>query len=273
MIIKGSNKLNYPVIAILVYACLFLSSCISNKRITYIQKKTEGVAYSDTVHFYRNFYKLQVNDVVNIEVKTRNEEFAKYFVSNSVGGSNTSAIGAQSGGDLFYTIGYSISDSGTINFPLIGKVHIEGLLLREIEEKIEAELRTMQIDVTAIVRMGGIKITLLGEFYRPGKFVALQNQLTIFEAIALGGDLKEIANRNKVTLIRQYPDGVRIHYLDVLDQNIISSPYFFLQPNDLIYVEPLKRRAYGVGVNGLQTLSTALSVITTTLLLINYFNK
>lgn len=268
---RGSKIL--PIV-ILIFSCLFFGSCITNKKIQYLQEIDSKTNYADTIKFNRSQYRLQVNDIINIEIKTRNTEFAALFGNNNLAGAgNIGNVAGGGGGDLFYTVGYTISDSGSINFPFLGKVDIAGLTITEVSEKLEKELRVFQVDALAIVRLGGLRFTLLGEFNRPGKYVILQNQVSIFEALATGGDLKEIARRDRVTLVRQYPDGVRIHYINVLDKNLINSPYYFLQPNDLLYVEPLKRRAYGIGVNGLQTLTTALSVISTALLLINYFNR
>jgi polysaccharide biosynthesis/export protein len=135
MIIKSSNKRYYFVIAVLVYSSLFLSSCISNKKITYFQDIDEGATYSDTIKYDRNRYKFQVNDILNLQVKSVNTDFQNYFVNPTVTGSNLSSLSGQSGGDLYYTIGYSINDSGCINFPMLGPVHIAGLTLSEIEEK------------------------------------------------------------------------------------------------------------------------------------------
>jgi polysaccharide export outer membrane protein len=95
----------------------------------------------------------------------------------------------------------------------------------------------------------------------------MQNQVTIFEAIALGGDLNAVANREDVKLIRQYPEGTRVHRLNLLDQSIVGSPHYFIQPNDVIYVEPLPQRSWGIGVTGAQTLTTIMSTLSTSLAL------
>lgn len=257
----------------LLFVILFLGSCISNKKLVYLQEKDKAATYVDSFKFDRSQYRLQANDNINVDVKTANTEFAAMFTNTSMGGQNIASIGGTTGGDLFYTQGYNINDSGDIFFPLIGKVNVAGLTLLEAGNKVETELRRFESDVQVVARLGGIRFSILGEVNRPGKFVALQNQITIFEAIALGGDLKEIARRDKIALVRQYPGGAKIHYIDVLDKNIITSPYYFLQPNDFIYVEPLKRRAYGVGVNGLQTLTTVLTLISTTLVLVTFINR
>lgn len=263
------NK-NRFVLILSVGVLIFLSSCVPNRRIVYFQEMKENATPVDSFKYDRSQYRLQKNDIVSIDVKSpRNDEFVKFFTSSSTQG-NQASIGAQTGGDLFYVTGYTINDSGYITFPVIGQFKMEGLTTAEASFKLDSMLKTLQSDAQVIVRIGGLRITLLGEFHRPGKMVVMQNQLTLFEAIALGGDLTEVAKRDKVMLLRQYPDGAKLHYLNVLDKNIVNSPYYFLQPNDLLYVEPLKRRAYGVGVNGLQTLTTALTLITTTLLLINY---
>lgn len=262
-----------PKLVLFIFCSLFLASCISNKRVVYFQEKNESANYSDTFTYKRNQYRLQINDIVSVDVITRNPDFAKFF--SITGGANTTVgqFGAQGGGDLFYNNGYTINDSGQIIFPVIGAVKVAGLTIDEINEKLQNELIVFENDIKVYTKIGGLRFTLLGEFNRPGKLVAMQNQLTIYEAIAMGGDLREIAKRDKIILLRQYPDGARIHYIDVLDKNLINSPFYFIQPNDLLYAEPLKRRAYGVGTNGLETLTTALAIITTTLLLVNYINR
>ena len=111
------------------------------------------------------------------------------------------------------------------------------------------------------MKLGGIRFSALGEFNAPGKRVVLQYQATIFEAIALSGDLTQLARRDKVKLIRQYPQGTKIHSLNLLDQSIIGSPFYFIQPNDVLYAEPLPQKSYGLGVNGAQTISTLIGVL------------
>jgi polysaccharide export outer membrane protein len=117
--------------------------------------------------------------------------------------------------------------------------------------------------------LGGIRYSALGEFRRPGKFVVLQERMTIFEAIANAGDLNTIAKRDEVMLIRQYPDGTKIHRINLNDRQIIASPYYFIQPNDQLYVEPMKVREVGSGENAAQSLLLFTSILTTGLLLIN----
>lgn len=266
------KKLQFKILIVSIVA-LFLGSCVSNKRVVYFQEKNAEVSYSDTFKYDRTYYKLQPHDIINVEVTGTNENFVKIFQNTNPSSQNLGNIGVTTGSDLFYTVGYTINDSGYIKYPLVGYIKVSGLTILEIGQKIEAELKLFEANMEVTARIGGIRFSLLGEFNRPGKYVLMQNQVNLFEAVSIGGDLKEIARRDKVVLLRQYPDGAKIHYIDLLDKNVINSPYYFLQPNDVLYVEPLKRRAYGIGVNGLQTLTTLLSIISTTLVVITFLNQ
>ncbi len=258
---------------IFLLVTLFLGSCISNKKVVYLQEKDDNVSYSDSFKLDRKLYRLQTNDIINIDVIGANKEFTSFFTFDNQAAQNMGNVSAAQGGDLFYTSGYTINDSGYINFPVIGLIKVDGLTVFQAEKKIGEEIKKLQSGVYVVVRIGGVRFSLLGEFNRPGKYVVMQNQVNIFEALATGGDLKEIARRDKIVLLRQYPDGAKIHYIDILDKNVINSPYFYLQPNDVLYVEPLKRRAYGVGVNGLQTLTTILSILSATLVVVTFINR
>ena len=96
----------------------------------------------------------------------------------------------------------------------------------------------------------------------------MQNQVTIFEAIALGGDLNRVANREEICLIRQHPNGTKIHSINLLDESVVGSPYYFIQPNDVLYAKPLPQRSWGIGVTGAQTLNTIVSTLSTSAALI-----
>ena len=195
-----------------------------------------------------------------------NPEINALFSPGSAMNQNMQA-GVQSGGDLYYMTGYSVNEEGVIELPFVGEINVQGQTLEEAKVSINAEVSKMFKSFHLQVKLGGIRYSALGEFGNPGKKVILQNQATIFEAIAASGDLTQVANRNEVRLIRQYPDGTKIHTINLLDQSIISSPYYFIQPNDVLYAEPLPQKSWGVGVTGAQTLSTIVSTLSTSLAL------
>ena len=175
--------------------------------------------------------------------------------------------GVQNGGDLYYMTGYTVNDNGAIELPYIGEVVVKGKSLKEAKATIDKEVARYFKTYYLQVKLGGIRFATLGEFNRSGKQVILQNQATIYEAIAAAGDLGPLAKRDEIRLIRQYPEGTKIHTINLLDQSIIGSPYYFIQPNDVLYAEPLPQKAYGFGVTGAQTITTLVSALSSSLAL------
>ena len=138
-----------------------------------------------------------------------------------------------------------------------------------VEEEVKKYVKEGEYFVR--VRLGGVRFSALGEFNNSGKFTILQNRVTIFEAIAFAGDLSRLAKRNEVLLIRQYPDGSQIHKINLLDRSLLTSEYYWLKPNDLIYAEPMKVREIGAGstlVETLTLLSTSITAIALILTLV-----
>ncbi|WP_375585578.1 polysaccharide biosynthesis/export family protein [Cyclobacterium xiamenense] len=157
-----------------------------------------------------------------------------------------------------------------MTYRFLGKILVRGRTIEEAKNAIEAELvKFVTTDVFVRVRLGGIRFSTLGEFRRPGKFVMMEERMTIFEAIAAAGDLTNLANRDQLILIRQYPEGSRMHQINLNDRNIIKSPYYFVQPNDLYYAEPMKVREIGAGENASQSLSLLISSVSAFVLILN----
>ena len=259
---------NLLIVAILVGTSLV--SCVPKKKMVFLQSETNNI---DSVFFYeREVYKLQISDIVDVKIISLDEQVNEIFNSNANASSSQVAQVANLG-DLYYVTGYSINDSGNIYLPIIGEVNIVGLSLEEVKVAISQKAERYFSKYYLSVKIGGVRFSAIGEFARPGKYTILQNQATIFEAIALAGDLLMVASRSDVKLIRQYPGGTKIHTLNLLDKKLIHSPYYFIQPNDVIYVEPLKAKSWGVGVNAAQSTALILSLVSSTLLIIVSFNN
>lgn len=212
---------------------------------------------------------MQYNDILDVSIKTLESLLKGGFdLSTGENGMRMNMGGAQ--GDINYLTGYRVGKDGTIDLPVLGKLVVSGLTVTEAKKAVEKELATyVTSDVFVQVRLGGIRFSVLGEVRRPGKFVVLQERLTIFEALASAGDMTTIANRGEVILIRQYPEGSRMYQVNLNDREIIQSPYYFIQPNDLIYAEPMKIREVGAGENAAQTLSLLISSISALALILN----
>lgn len=243
---------------------LVMASCVPTKEMIYLQPG-EGEA-TEVFSYDREEYKLQVNDILDVQIRSMNQEVNQMFGGGNLMNQNMQA-GVQSGGDLYYMTGYTVDEEGEVELPYLGSVKVQGLTLEEAKEAVDNQVATLFKNYYLQVKLGGIRYSALGEFQNPGKKVILQNQATIFEAIAASGDLTQVANRDEIKLIRQYPDGTRIHTLNLLDQSIIGSPYYFIQPNDVIYAEPLPQKAWGIGVTGAQTFTTIISTLSTSLAL------
>lgn len=241
-----------------------VTSCVPVKKMIYLQSEED--IKEKVFEYQKEEYRLQVNDILDVQISSLNPEVNVIFGANTSISQNMQ-VGIQNGGDLYYMTGFSVSDAGTIDLPFIGKINVVGQTLEEAKTTINEEVSKMFKSFYLKVKLGGIRYSALGEFGSPGKKVILQNQATIFEAIAASGDLTDVANRKELKLIRQYPDGTKIHSINLLDQSIISNPYYFIQPNDVLYAEPLPQKSWGIGVTGAQTLSTIVSTISTSLAL------
>lgn len=227
----------------------------------------------DLIPYQIDEYELQLNDVIDVTMKTTSAELNEILKVND-SESHIRNMGGLNSGDAFFLNGYSIDDDGLVNLPLIGEIKLVGMNVKEaklaIEENLKKYIREDNFYVR--VRLGGIRYSALGEFNRPGKFTILQNRVTIFEAIANAGDMTTAAKRTTIRLVRQYPDGTRTHTINLLNDKIIESDFFFIRPNDMIYAEPMKVKQLGTGMTLAQSLQLTLSVITVAFLFINATN-
>jgi len=248
----------------IVISILF-SSCISQKKIKYLQKQQE----QDTTSFHANKrntdYKLQSKDNLYIRVFALDEKAYNFF--NKQSGSN--ALNDYATDATIYLNSYVVNSEGNIDFPIIGKVYVRDLTVEQIKTILQQLIGEYLKEITVVVKIVNFKIAILGEVYKPGEFTIYKDDLNIFEAISFSGDISEFGNRNKVAVIRQAKGGSQVHYIDLTSDKILSSDYYYLQPNDIIYVSPLGYKRWGLGSTF--PWAIVLTSISTTLLLINYF--
>jgi polysaccharide export outer membrane protein len=245
-----------------------MSSCGSSKNIPYLKN-------SDTVNFDRSQYlydaKIMPKDELTISVNTTNPEVSLPFnllMQNAYQQGRTISSGL--GGTL---MPYLVDTEGCINYPIIGRLHVAGLTKREcermIQEKIKPYLAESENPIVT-VRMSSYSISVLGEVARPGSYMVSREEINVFEALAQAGDLTIYGVRDRVKLIRKNASGKKeIHTLNLNDANIINSPYFYLQQNDIIYVEPNKVKAQNSSVGSMTTLwfsATSILISLTSLL-------
>ena len=230
-----------------------LFSCVPAKKTTYFQGEPQ--TKSELYKLNNEPYRLQVNDILAIDIKAENEENVSLFKTSNASGS---------GGNLYFS-GYTVDRHGNIRIPYIGDLNVLGYTEKEVREKIEIELgkflkKTEFIFVT--VKLEGIKFTVTGEVGGPGTKILVQNEVSIIDAIANAGEITEYGNKQDVTVIRKSLDGVKKYKIDLTNIDVFESENFYIQPNDIIYVPPIKRKSWGLGTSGFQSFTTLVSVLT-----------
>ena len=247
---------------------LIYSSCIPKKDLVYFQG--EASENQKLQQLQNEPYKLQVNDILDIQIKSSDEKLVALF-QTTVTSTNTAVFSKEK---LFFE-GYSIDRQGNIRLPYIGEINVLGYTTREVREKIDKEFENYfknPDDVFTTVKLAGIRFTVIGEVGITGTVVLYQNQVNLIEAIANAGDIAITGNRKNVSVFRKNIDGTKRYQINMLDISSFDSDNFFIQSNDIIYVEPLKQKSWGTGTSGMQSITSlvaVLSLITTTILLIN----
>ena len=231
---------NFSRVVLLSLMVSLLSSCMSTKNITYFQNKEQvDLALS------KNLYdaKIMPKDILQIQVFSMTPEASEPF--NLLKG-NTAATSTSSSTENS-VFNYLVSNDGTIVMPIIGTVKVGGLGKNEAETLIKNKILPYVSETENLVvhvRMMNYKYAVLGGVNHPGLYTTQNEKVSILEAIAQAGDLTTFAYRDKIYLIRENGDGQKeYHQLNINDANIISSPYYYLQQNDVIYVEPRKMEA------------------------------
>ncbi|WP_456379239.1 polysaccharide biosynthesis/export family protein [Lutibacter sp.] len=240
---------------VLFLSCL--SSCVTTKQMTYFQG--EPIGKSEIYKLNNEPYRLQVNDILYIDIKADNSEIVSLFKSSG----NVNSNSANKGGGLYFS-GYTVDRHGNIRIPYIGDLNVLGYTENEVRKKIEGELSKFLKNpelVFVTVKLAGISFIVTGEVGSPGTINLLQNQVSIIDAIANAGEISQLGNRENVTLIRKTLDGVKKYQLNLTKIEIFDSANFYIQPNDIIYVAPLRQKSWGTGTTGLQTFSTVVTVL------------
>jgi len=255
----------YQLISFTAFSIL-LTSCYYNKRMVYLQDKEFSEFRPTVVQNKKSAYRLQPADILSVQVKSSTETETSNTIFNVASRQNGMNI---TPGSLFLE-GYTIDSKGGIQLPIIGGVQVKDLTIEEAQQLIQASANKYLNKSTVIVKLTSFKVTVLGEVKNPGYLYVFNNQVTILEVLGLAGDLTPVANRKNIKLIRQVPSGSQVILLDITDPKLLSSEFFFLMPNDVVYVEPFKARAKKTN---LELLSLVFAGITTTILILNYVNN
>ncbi|WP_298119842.1 polysaccharide biosynthesis/export family protein [Flavobacterium sp.] len=259
--------MNNRVLYILFFISIIFTSCIPTKDMVYMQDKGNNNKTVVDESVYKP-YRLQSNDILSINIKTIDAELATIF-------SNTTSQNVAQTADNIYFNGYTVDDHGNIRIPIIGEINVLGFTVEEVRKKIEKKLLDeyfkKEDKFFVNVKLGGFRYTINGEVGSPGTKTLFMEKLNILEAIANSGDITITGDRKDVKVIRQFPQGSETFSIDLTDASSSKSPVFYLQPNDYIYVKPLKQKSWGTGKTGIESLGTIITILslaTTTFLLL-----
>ena len=255
---------------IILLSCIVVSSCIPHKDTVYLQIKENSTYDSipNNLNEVQKPYRIQINDILNIRVKALDQETVS--ILNPTGDGNLNAGSAERA----YFDGFTVDLHGNVRIPTLGYINVLGFTTEEIEKLIEEKLLKEQFKETAnifvTVKLAGLRYTANGEVGSPGSNVLFTERVNIFEAIANVGEIPITGDKKDVLIIRQYPQGQKIHHLDLTDIKVMNSPYYYIQPNDIIYVKPLVQKSIGTGETALSSITaiaSILSLLTTGILL------
>jgi len=249
------------------------SSCVRNRDFVLVQPKDPLVVDSS---YYASpgadKYRLQPGDALQLEVKSLDENVTKLFMAlgyQTPGGNQMnmqmmmgqpSAAGAN---DPYYLMGYILDDKGRLELPVIGKVGLTGLTFEEAKDSLQRRVDQYFKDAFVLLRFGGTRFTVLGETLVRGNFVFFRERVHLLQALAMAGDFTPLADRKHVQLIRQYPEGSRVEVIDFTRRELLNSPHYFLRPDDILYVPPLRIREVGAGASAVQNIQLVSGTLST----------
>ena len=241
--------------AIFVFSSLILLSCVNMKKATYFN----GVENTEFVKYSKDFEPvLRENDLLSISVTSINPQAAEMFNVSNVSATQTStATGATN-----QASGYLIDPEGFIRFPFLGKLKAAGKTKQELREDITQELveRKLLLEPIISIRYLNFKVSVLGEVKNPSVLTIPNEKVTLLEALGLAGDLTIYAKRDNVLLIREKGDKTTTFRIDLTSDSIFTSPNYYLDSNDIIYVSPNKSKVASTG-RALQWLPVIFSIV------------
>ena len=249
-------------------AALLHTSCVTNRKYQMLQKgdvnkselRTDSVVRSYSVNEYD--YKVQTNDIISVRFESLTPKEYDFLTAQTPAQSGNALVG----GALLF--GELVDEKGEIPFPVVGKTKVGGMTIYEIQDNLQALAAKYLESPVVKVRLLNYRITLLGEFNKEGTVVLNNNRVTLLEAIGLAGGLTDLADKTDLKLIRQTDNKVEVVYLNVLDENFISSPYYYVHQNDVVIAGALKQRPYRKYFG--QNISLVLSSLSLLLLVLTY---
>ena len=245
------------------------ASCVPQKKMLYLkeaQMAAENIS-KEYVNDRTIDYKLQPGDNLYIRFLNTIDQTSAASLSGETGVRSGNYMSSDAS---IYLQSYTLDEEGYIELPLTGKINLKNLTVDQAKEKLQDEVSKYVNQTTLIVKLSNFNLTVLGEVTRPGMYKVYQSQINLFEAVAMAGNMTNFAKNNEVKIIRQTDHGSEIVTVDMGQADILSSPYYYLKPNDILYVEPLKIKQWGFTSF---PYSTVISVVSLAVTLITLYTR
>lgn len=226
-----------------IFSILILSSCVPQKKMLFLkdaQKQSETLS-QNYVNERSVDYRLQPGD--NLYIRALNIADEKSAIALN-GDASTRSTTLSSDASI-YLSSYTIDENGCIEMPLVGTIEVKNMTVDEAKNKLQTAINKYITQAMLIVKLANFNLTVLGEVNKPGMYKIYQSEINLFEAIAMAGNTTNFAKNDQVKIVRQTENGSEIVIVDLGKADILSSPYYYLKPNDIVYVEPLKIKQWG----------------------------
>ncbi len=266
----------------LFLALVVLASCVSNRKFLFLQKDDlhkKDLPKDSVVRSYnlQEFdYKIQTNDILSVRYQSLTAKEFDFLGQNQPSqqlqqnsGTATGTSSNSQGSPLL--IGELVDDEGKIPIPVIGRIKVSGMTVFQAQDTIQ-ELANHYLDSPIVkVRLLNYRVTILGEVNREGSITFGNNRVSVLEAIGLAGGLSDIADRANIKLIRQLGSKTEVSYINLLSEDYMKSPYYYIHQNDIIVVPPLRQRPFRRYFS--QNVAIALSAVSVILFVLAYSKK
>nr|WP_317630561.1 polysaccharide biosynthesis/export family protein [uncultured Flavobacterium sp.] len=218
---------------VVLLIAIFFASCASREKMVYLvnnETKSSEMSFVEPV--------IKADDILQIVISSDNPEISEPYNLRRYNISSNSVSGSGESGTLLMT--YLVNTEGFVEMPKLGPVKLGGLTRVEAVNHLKEVLKDYIKNPSVIIRIANYKYSVLGEVNRPGSFSINSERVTIFDAIATAGDLTQYGKRQNIKVIREVEGKTEIEIVDITDNNIMNSPYYYLKQNDVVYVEPNK---------------------------------
>ena len=249
--------MNYLKKLFLILCPMLFIGCTSYKQAVYLRGDDAAAILEQKNTLYE--YRVMPKDELTITISTSDPAASVPFY-RKIGQDRSQAPNNQ-GMNNAKLLDYLVDNDGCIDYPVLGKLRVQGMTARECEAMIrQALLEYLSEEPTVTVRVSNFKVSVLGEVNRPGTFSVQDERINIFQALALAGDMTLFSVRKDVQLLREDSTGRTVTYhLDLTQADITTSPYYYLQQNDIVYVRPTKSKVFSNTFNSNTSMWTSLA--------------